>query len=86
MYCVYILKSLKSKRYYIGHTGNLQRRLTEHNSGKTKSTKGYVPWIIVHTEIYKTKSEAYKREKEIKSYKSGIKFKKLIKPESWQSG
>ena len=86
MYYVYILKSLKNKRYYIGHTGDLQRRLTEHNSGKTKSTKGYVPWIIVYTEIYKTKSEAYKREKEIKSYKSGIKFKKLIKPESWQSG
>lgn len=86
MYKVYILKSLIKNRYYIGHTGDLEKRLKEHNSGKTKSTKAYAPWIVVFTEEFSTKSEAFKRELEIKSYKSGLKFKKLINLERWQSG
>ena len=86
MYRVYILKSLKVSRYYIGHTNNLVKRLNEHNSGKTKSTKGYIPWKIVYTEEFETKSEAFRREREIKGYKSGIKFKQLLRPERWQSG
>jgi putative endonuclease len=86
MYDVYILKSKIKDRYYIGHTNNLEKRLIEHNSGKTKSTKAYLPWEVIHTESYKTKSEAFKRELEIKSYKSGIKFHILIHPERWQSG
>ncbi|MEW6193647.1 MAG: GIY-YIG nuclease family protein [Bacteroidota bacterium] len=86
MYSVYILKSLVKERFYIGHTSDLQKRLNEHNSGRTKSTKPYIPWTIVHIESYETKSEAYKRELQIKSFKSGIKFKQLLKMESWQSG
>ncbi|HOI28550.1 MAG TPA: GIY-YIG nuclease family protein [Melioribacteraceae bacterium] len=86
MYYVYVLKSLVKERFYIGHTSDLQNRLNEHNSGRTKSTKTYIPWSIIYTETYLTRSEAYKRELEIKSYKSGIKFKQLLKLESWQSG
>ncbi|MBV6422075.1 MAG: GIY-YIG nuclease family protein [Ignavibacteriota bacterium] len=78
MFYVYILKSLKVDRYYIGHTKDLERRLTEHNSCKTRSTKAYVPWKIVYCEKFLTKIEAYQREMEIKSYKSGIKFKELF--------
>ena len=86
MYFVYVLKSLKQKRYYIGHTKDLAKRLKEHNAGKTKSTKGYVPWQLVYSEKYETKSESYIREQEIKKYKGCIKFKKLINSERWQSG
>jgi len=78
MYKVYILKSLNKSRYYIGHTENLENRLLRHDNGKVKSTKFYRPWKLVHEEGYDTKSEAYKRELEIKSYKGGIKFKKLL--------
>jgi putative endonuclease len=78
MHKVYILKSLKNNRYYIGHTNNINNRLKRHNSGQVKSTKPYLPWKIIYTENYQTKSEAYRREMEIKSYKSGIKFKKLL--------
>jgi len=78
MYTVYILKSINKKRYYIGCTKDVKRRLKEHNEGKTRSTKGHAPWRIVYTEEYDTSSEAFKREKEIKSYKSGIKLKKLL--------
>ena len=78
MFYVYILKSINSKHYYVGHTSELQGRLSNHNSGLVKSTKKYLPWKIIHTENFKTKSEAYKRELQIKSYKGGNAFKKLV--------
>ena len=78
MYKVYILQSIKNQRYYIGHTSNLDKRLLRHNSGGVKSTKNNRPWKIVYTENYNTKSEANKRELEIKNYKGGIKFKRLL--------
>jgi len=34
--------------------------------------------MIVYTERFDIKSDALKREKQIKSYKSGIAFKKLL--------
>ncbi|MHB8854526.1 MAG: GIY-YIG nuclease family protein [Ignavibacteriaceae bacterium] len=86
MFTVYILKSIKNSRFYIGHTADPRKRLIEHNSGKTRSTKAYAPWEIVYTEDFGTKSKAYRREMEIKSYKSGFKFKELQKSERWQSG
>ena len=39
-----------------------ERRLTEHNSGKNRSTKAYKPWKIVYTESFMTLTEARKRE------------------------
>ncbi|MBK9097546.1 MAG: GIY-YIG nuclease family protein [bacterium] len=86
MYYVYILYSEHFDRYYIGHTNDLKRRLVEHNKGLTSSTKAYRPWKIVYTEKFSSRVEAYDREKEIKSYKSGYKFQELKKSESWQSG
>jgi len=78
MYKVYILKSLENNRYYVGHTRDIEERLFRHNNGKVKSTKFYRPWEVIHEENYNSKSDAYKRELEIKSYKGGIKFKKLL--------
>ncbi|MFA6098293.1 MAG: GIY-YIG nuclease family protein [Patescibacteria group bacterium] len=79
MFNVYILISLSSSYYYIGHTVNIVKRLKQHNSGHVRSTKRGIPWILVYKEICKTKSEAYKRELLIKSYKGGEAFKRLIK-------
>ena len=78
MFVVYILCSLKYNRYYIGHTKNINSRLAEHNRGKVRSTKAFVPWKVIYTETFETKPDAYQREMEIKSYKSGNAFKKLI--------
>lgn len=52
------------------------RRLLEHNAGKTVSTKPHIPYEIIYKEVFKTKTEALKREKQIK--KSG-KLRKEIK-------
>lgn len=63
MYTVYVLKSLKDKRTYVGCTQNLENRLKEHNSGEVQSTKERVPFIIWYKEEYKNKYEAFRREK-----------------------
>lgn len=75
MYSVYILKSNNSNRHYIGCSDNVERRLAEHNKGKVSSTRAFVSWKVVYTEIF-----------ENKSYKLGFNFKELTKTESWQSG
>jgi len=78
MYKVYVIQSSLNKRYYIGHTKNLDKRLEQHNLGKVRSTKNGNPWQLVYTEESRTKHEAYKRELQIKSYKGGEAFKRLI--------
>ncbi|MBU0646052.1 GIY-YIG nuclease family protein [Patescibacteria group bacterium] len=70
MYYLYIIESIECGRWYIGISENPERRLREHNSGKTRSTKPYQPYRLVYSEEYKTKTEARKRELQIK--KSGI--------------
>ena len=50
MHFVYILKSEKNGRLYIGCTNDLRKRLRKHNSGLVRSTKPYLPWEIVYYE------------------------------------
>ena len=72
MYFAYVLKSLKDNSFYYGSTGNLEKRLHEHNSGKVRYTKGHRPWILHYSEKYDTRTEALKRElffKSIEGYK-----------------
>jgi len=66
-YCAYVLKSDIDGRLYKGHTEDLKKRLIEHNRGKTKSTKGYIPWELVYFETFKTREESILREKYFKT-------------------
>ena len=66
-YFVYILESEIDGRLYKGQTSDIEKRLTEHNSGKTKSTKGYKPWKLVYFETFETRDEALLREKYFKT-------------------
>ncbi len=75
----YILKSKINGKHYIGSTEDLEKRLIKHNSGQVKATKHYKPWGIIHQEMFLTRNEAYKRELQIKKYKGGEAFKKLLK-------
>jgi len=65
-YTVYILRSLKNARHYTGITIDLERRLLEHNNGKTKSTRPHTPYEYLWTSELMTKSEALKLEIVIK--------------------
>ncbi|OGH19221.1 MAG: hypothetical protein A3D74_04955 [Candidatus Levybacteria bacterium RIFCSPHIGHO2_02_FULL_37_13] len=76
MHFVYILKSKITKKLYIGCTSDLKTRFLEHNSRTEKSTKNGVPWILVYYEAFLAKSDATKREKQIKSFKSAYGFLK----------
>jgi putative endonuclease len=78
---VYILYSSRIDRYYVGSTDKTQLRLERHNLGWGRYTKRGIPWKIVYYEIYETKAEALKREKEIKKKKSRIYIENLIKAE-----
>jgi len=63
---VYILKC-KDNTYYTGYTVNLNRRLEEHQLGlASKYTRGRTPVELVYWETLATKSEALKRECQIK--------------------
>lgn len=77
-YFVYILQSLKDFKYYIGTTSNLNSRLDFHNKGLQRSTKSRIPFKIVYSEEHPNKKSALLREKQIKSYKGGNAFYKLI--------
>ena len=79
MYYVYIIKSLKDDSYYIGHTSDLNKRITEHNRGKSKYTKVKKPWHIIYSETFDTRKDAMQRELEIKKRKSRTYIEKLIK-------
>lgn len=70
MYFVYILKSLKDGNLYIGRTNNIERRLKEHNSGKVRSTKSRIPFILLDKTETFSESESVKLEIE---YKKGYK-------------
>ena len=78
MYFVYILKSLKDCKYYIGQTDNLSDRVKKHNAGQVKSTKSRRPFVVVKEEKFDTRGEARKRENYLKKLKGGNEFKKII--------
>ncbi|MEK7608321.1 MAG: GIY-YIG nuclease family protein [Patescibacteria group bacterium] len=78
MYFVYILKSLKTGHYYVGYTNNMARRMAEHNGGKTPSLRRHIPLEIVKIEVYSFYGEARERERQIKKYKSGTAFRRVL--------
>ena len=80
MFTVYILQSEETGRYYTGHTADVFDRLQHHNSGATTSTRADKPWKIIYSEEYPDKKSAWLRERQIKRYKGGGAFKKLINP------
>jgi putative endonuclease len=66
LFTVYILFSASKSQYYSGHTSDLARRLIEHNSGKTTSTKTGKPWRLIWTAEVATRTEAVMLEIRIK--------------------
>jgi putative endonuclease len=76
MYTVYVLKDSAGK-FYKGLTSNLQRRLKEHRSGHTKSTKQLINPEVVYTEEYDNFIQARKREIYLKTA-AGRRFLKKL--------
>ena len=75
---LYILQSETKRRFYIGSTDDLERRLSEHLRGHSSATRGRGPWKLVHKEQFETLLEAHRRELEIKRWKSAKMIQVLI--------
>ena len=79
MFYTYILFSEKLNKYYIGSTGDdMLERLRRHNSNHKGFTGGLGDWEIKYYEVFDTKSDANKRELQIKKWKSRKMVEKLI--------
>jgi putative endonuclease len=67
MFYVYVLYSDKLNKRYIGSTSDVNNRLKEHNTGKSRFTKAGVPWKLIYQESYQSNHEARRRELFLKS-------------------
>jgi len=78
---VYILQCADGT-LYTGWTTDLKARLDTHNTGAgAKYTRGRGPLVLVYSESFETKSEAMRREAEIKKLTRAEKLQ-LIKQQS----
>ena len=73
MFTVYVIQSNTTGKLYIGQTENFEKRLQQHND-KNFDKRAYTKlngteWLLVYEEIFNTREEAIRREKELKSYR-----------------
>jgi len=78
MYSIYVLKSEKDGKLYIGCTSDIENRLYYHNSGKVLSTKSRRPFNLIFTEAYVDKYQAFKKERYYKTAKGKKEIKNKI--------
>jgi len=64
---VYVLRSEKDGKRYVGMTSNIGGRLEEHNKGVTKSTRDRRPFVLSYVEVFESRIEARAREKYFKT-------------------
>jgi putative endonuclease len=78
MYYLYVLKSKKDEKIYIGFTIDLKLRFQKHNNGEVRSTKYRCPLELIYYEAYKDEKIARRRERQLKSGKAHIALKKRL--------
>jgi putative endonuclease len=69
-YLVYILRSLKDDKLYIGQTNDIEDRIKRHNNGQVNATQNRRPLEVIHVEKFSNRAEAMRREKYLKSLKN----------------
>jgi len=78
-YYTYVLISRKDGEFYIGYTKDLESRFEEHSKGYVDSTKHRLPVELAYYEACRTKTDALKREKYLKTYYGRFFLKKRLK-------
>jgi putative endonuclease len=78
MYYVYVLKSELDRRLYVGYTENLQSRLKRHQDGEVISTKPRRPFRLIFYEGYKSKEDAKRRERYLKTSKGKASLRMML--------
>lgn len=80
IFYVYIIKSKKIQKIYIGYSPNLKARIIKHNTNKVFSTKNKGPWELIYYEAYKSEVDAKERERQLKYYGNALaQLKRRIK-------
>ena len=75
---VYILQCA-DRTLYTGITNDLDRRIDEHENGAgAKYTRGRAPLTLLYTETHASRSQALKREAEIKSFDRAAKLRLVL--------
>jgi len=69
MFYVYVFFDSEQKKFYIGFTKNIQRRLSEHRAGKNKTTKRYRNKRLIFVEVFVSEKDARRREMYFKTTK-----------------
>ncbi len=68
MHYVYVLRSLKNGKRYVGSTGqDVTARLRQHNRGQNRWAAQNRPFELIRVEEYSTKTEAVRRERFLKT-------------------
>ncbi len=67
MYYVYVLYSKTLDKTYTGSTGDLQKRLSQHNAGESTWTKRGIPWELIYYEASHNELDARNREKYLRT-------------------
>jgi len=67
MFYAYVLKSNFKDYYYKGHCSNLDVRIQQHNAGKTKSLRPYLPVELIYFEAFDKKEPSIEAEKNFKT-------------------
>ncbi len=70
MWFTYVLRSHVDNGYYIGFTGDIQKRIIEHQDGSVDSTKNRRPIELIYYEAYAEEAMARQRESKLKQFGS----------------
>lgn len=79
MHYVYVLKSQRFNKCYTGRSDNLKRRISEHSSGNVWTTKRMLPVELIYYEAFKSKIDAIRREKYLKTTKGKSSLKQILR-------
>lgn len=64
---VYVLRSQPDGQFYTGFSHDLKRRVAEHAAGEVPSTARRRPLDVVYYEACRSRADALKRERYLKS-------------------
>jgi putative endonuclease len=79
MHYIYVLRSSKDNKNYVGYTKNLKLRFEQHNKGLVASTKNRKPFKLIYYEACINQQDATHREKYLKTYLGKMFIKNRLK-------
>ena len=76
-YRVYVIQN-RERKFYIGLSDDVRRRLNQHNIGSSTWTRSRGPWVLIWESAEMNLSQARKLELLLKRQKGGHGFYRII--------